>query len=832
MRGISFLNPKATKLAFLLLMAGLGFARVTLPAVAEGTQAGTNISNTATATYVDPNDPNTPINSTSNPVVVVVAEVAGITVTASGTTFKADANTDNKINSGDTLYYTYRVTNVGNDTTQFRIPNLAAITGPATLNGSLEYSNDGGNTWITINTTAAPATEVTTPAKAPGEFVLVRVPVTIAPGAQSGNVITVTLGNTPGNAQNQPRSADGGDVHTVDAPNGTSGEVDGAPVNGVREASDGQQVTVEDAIKAYSLATLLKVRSGYSDGGTPADIVGDTLTYDLSLRVENTDPTGNGLTPAPLLGTTVPGLTGTNVLVADAIPTGTELAVAPTPPTNWTVVYSVNDPTTIDANAATWTTTAPALNTVRRVGFVYNTAVRGAIATGTTVSGFQVTLRVATGATSPLTVANIAQMFGSSPNASNQPGAPVYDESGDDNPSNYSDDGTPLLGTDTNGDRIPDTLPDTSVDDGFANTPSAPEQGTDSGNNNTGSDSPASSGGGEANVFTIQVAQPSSLLNGPNGTPNAIGPDGTNATDFTNKSSLVPAGTLPNTLLNPQPVGFTNSLLNNGQSTGTVTLIPLPPLDPSHLPNGTTVTLTYGSSSATYTYNSATGFSLTAGSAISIPGVAANQSLNYGVEVDLPDSTPLSTEINRGFPVRIQAGIDTGGDATPEATNITIDRVYTGFLKLLKESRILTGNGPAPAAADTTFSVTQKSPLPGNWIEYRVTYSNISEPQSGTGNVILNAAQITITEDGVSGTNNWARDNDTNGVIDTSNVVGSAQDSGPSTITFFSGNPAIAPTSDQSGFTVNTDVTKYVNQVPGPVAPQQSRTFIFQRRVN
>ena len=46
-----------------------GFFQFVSPVLAEGTKAGTSISNTATATYEDPNDPNTTLNSTTNEVI-------------------------------------------------------------------------------------------------------------------------------------------------------------------------------------------------------------------------------------------------------------------------------------------------------------------------------------------------------------------------------------------------------------------------------------------------------------------------------------------------------------------------------------------------------------------------------------------------------------------------------------------------------------------------------------------------------------------------------------------------------------------------------------------
>ncbi|MEH2026381.1 beta strand repeat-containing protein [Nostoc sp.] len=813
------------------------------PVLADGTTAGTSISNTATATYEDPNNPGTTINATSNTVVVTVAEVAGITVTASGVTDNTTSPTNTTVQVGDLLIYTYNLTNVGNDPTKFHIPNQATTTGPGTVSGtlpnggtpnSLQYSTDGGQTWINV-----PQGGVDTPSVPVNGTVLVRVPVTVQAGAQANDIITVTLGNTPGDAQNQLRNPDGGDVFSVDNPdNSVTGEVSGTPVNGTREASATEQIKVGVTLKTYALATILKVRSGYNNAGTTA-ITDDKLTYDLSLRVESNDPTGQGITPAALTGTSIKvnTVTGNYILVSDAIPAGTDLAVAPTAPPGWQTVYTT-DPVTTNANTASWTTTAPAsLASVTRVGFINNPATITSIAPGTTVNGFSIQLAVESTATSPLTVANIAQLFGQTPTSN----LPVYDESGDQNPSNY--DGppgsmTPPAGTDTNGDGIPDTLPPASVDDGYINTPATPETGTDTGNNNSGTGT-----GGEANVFTVQAPIASALLNGPQNAPDATGPSGLTNDDFTNKSSLVPAGTAPGSTLDPQSVGFTNTVKNSGTDSGVLKIEPTPPVNIGDLPNNTKVTITYNSLSTVYTYNN--GVFTTPGTAITISNVAPGASINYGVEVDLPPGTQLSTDINRGFPVPITASIDnyttdtnadgikdSGNDNTFDSSNITIDRVYTGFLKLLKVSRVLQGTGPVVQGNDGTFSIAPKKPAPGNIIEYQIQYTNISDPQAGTGNVILNANKVVITEDGTQSPNNWALDNDASGQIDTSNIVGSAKDSGTATIQFFSGNPATNSGIDQTGTTVNTDVAKYVDTVTGAIAPGIQRTFTFQRKVN
>ncbi|MEH2185616.1 MAG: hypothetical protein V7K64_05460 [Nostoc sp.] len=820
------------------------FFQFLAPVLADGTTAGTSISNTATATYEDPNSPGTTINATSNTVVVTVAEVAGITVTASGVTDATSSPTNTTVQVGDLLIYTYNLTNVGNDPTKFHIPNQATTTGPGTVSGtlpnggtanSLQYSTDGGQTWTNV-----PQGGVDTPSVPVGGTVLVRVPVTVQAGAQTNDIITVTLGNTPGDAQNQLRSPDGGDVFTVDNPDGSVvGEVLGTPVNGTREASATEQIKVGLTVKTYALATILKIRSGYNNAGTTA-ITDDKLTYDLSLRVESNDPTGQGITPAALTGTSinVDGVASKYILVSDAIPAGTDLAVAPTAPPGWRTVYTTN-PVTTNANTASWTTTAPgSLASVTRIGFINNPATITSIAPGTTVNGFSIQLAVESTASSSLTIANIAQLFGQTPTNN----FPVYDESGDQNPSNY--DGspgsmTPPVGTDTNGDGVPDTLPPGNVDDGYINTPASPETGTDTGNNNSGAGT-----GGEANVFTVQAPVASAILNGPLNAPDATGPSGLTNDDFTNKSSLVPAGTPPGSTLDPQSVGFTNTVKNSGTDSGVLKIEPTPPAIPGDLPNNTKVTITYNSQSAVYTYNNGA-FTLTAGTAITIPNFAPNATLNYGVEVDLPPGTQLSTDISKGFPVPITASIDnyttdtnadgikdSGNDNIFDSSNITIDRVYTGFLKLLKTSRVLQGTGPVVQGNDGTFSIDPKKPAPGNIIEYQIQYTNISDPQSGTGNVILNANKVVITEDGTKSPNNWALDNDASGQIDTSNIVGSAKDSGTATIQFFSGNPATNSGIDQTGTTANTDVAKYIDSVTGAIAPGIQRTFTFQRKVN
>ena len=212
--------------------------------------------------------------------------------------------------------------------------------------------------------------------------------------------------------------------------------------------------------------------------------------------------------------------------------------------------------------------------------------------------------------------------------------------------------------------------------------------------------------------------------------------------------------------------------------------------------------------------------------------MAAGASISYTATVQLPANTPLSTDTSKGFPIPILANVDANGNGTPdvgEPSNTTIDRLYTGFLRVTKLARTVAADGTpiqSYSAGPSSANI-----VPGNFIDYQITYTNVSSAPAGAGNTVLNAGSAVIVEDGTAGGNNWALDQDGNGILDTSNVIGSAVDSGGGVITYYNGSPPAAGT-DRAGTTAATDVTKYVDTISGSLAPGTSRTFTFRRRIN
>ncbi|MBW4600101.1 MAG: hypothetical protein KME29_10960 [Calothrix sp. FI2-JRJ7] len=794
------------------------------PVLAQ-TAAGSDIKNSATATF---SDGTTTYNATSNEVIIKVAEVAGVTVTA-------QTPSVTNPNSNDTLYVDFVITNTGNDPTEFFIPGTATLNsttpGAFTINGPLKI--------VAVNGTNLPGNGVDVPnagdttgnllpsngsippnlGAANTGKITVRVPVKVTNAAVQGNSVTVSLGNTATpNTDNQDRSADidGNDVNTQDNADGATGETDGVPSNGVREAmATSTAITVNARQQAF--AAVLKAVSSYNRSGTPNVLTDDILTYGLALKVEaNPTPLPGGLVTSDLYGTDInlDGAATPRVLVSDAIPTGMQLGQtsAIVAPTDWTPVYTTS-PLSLTAEKAIWVTTRPA-GVITRIGFVYNAATTPTatpIAKGTTVQGFSFAVTPQT-SFSGGQVANIAQVFGQS-----QPGAPVpgaatqivYDESGDQSSNNGLGGNNPDPLT-TGG----ATVPNGGISNGVAD-PSAdgtdPGTGTDPTAGNTNQGSTTDPDGGDDTVYNIALTP----LNGPDNQPGATGPTDNND-DFTNKSIVVAPNTSPSAILTDAetpPITFNNTVQNTSGGSQVISLVPTPPTNSGDLIDGTKVTITdpTTNTSVIYTYTAAGGFTTTAPDPVRIT-VPAGANANYTVTVDLPAAPQLV-----GYPVPITAFVDVNGDDSPvgEPGNVTIDRVYTNYLKLEKKARMLEESGTPVAGTAGNFTTDQTAlgaaATPGRIIEYQITYTNISTT-GGSNSVILPANNLVITEDGDAGNNTWFAKT-TDPTYPTAGGNGSAVGAGTINVTVTSG-----------------DIEIYTNTIE-TVAPQGNGTFTFRRKI-
>jgi uncharacterized repeat protein (TIGR01451 family) len=256
------------RLVLVSSIATMGSMNLLTAIVAAPLTADIQIKNTAAGSFVDEDSPSgvAPTVVESNEVVVTVAEVAGIDLSidrlpaeAPASVPLAGANQGNgTIGAGDVVYFYYKLTNTGNDPTQFFIPGTPTI---ATTDGSFSPSNPISIVAYDVDgngITAPIAVDITVPtggqrtgASTVGGTdgllgingsipangtVTIRVPIKIATTA--GSTISVKLGDTgAGTAQNQLYASGTGAIYTIDNPNVTPGDPDGAPINGDRESS-------------------------------------------------------------------------------------------------------------------------------------------------------------------------------------------------------------------------------------------------------------------------------------------------------------------------------------------------------------------------------------------------------------------------------------------------------------------------------------------------------------------------------------------------------------------------------------------------------------------
>lgn len=295
------------------------------------------------------------------------------------------------------------------------------------------------------------------------------------------------------------------------------------------------------------------------------------------------------------------------------------------------------------------------------------------------------------------------------------------------------------------------------------------------GDNNADFDEPKSGidppNGTQGNQQRTNLTAVGSVLVGPSGAPAAVGPTDNND-DYSNKSvntgiaGVAPAGvtTAAGTLV------YVNTIQNTGNANDTFTI------DAPTVPAGFTVEVsTDGGGSYT---------TVSGGGSVSL-AIAFGASANISVRITEPAGNTVLT----GYDTIIRA---TSGN-TPAANNRTIDRLYTGFVRLDKAFTVSNGTGVGGAT----------DAVPGAVITYNITYTNVSTSNGDANCVKLTASNVVITEDGLAAPNNWG------------------------TYTTNSGSPS----DTGSGVVVTVSATKYTDTIAS-LAPGASAVFTFMRSIN
>ena len=308
----------------------------------------------------------------------------------------------------------------------------------------------------------------------------------------------------------------------------------------------------------------------------------------------------------------------------------------------------------------------------------------------------------------------------------------------------------------------------------FVNAAITDQSGDTTSNNGDGNanfDEGTVAGAGHGVIQITTLVQVGSVLIGPMGAPGATGPTDQH-NDYTNKSvntgiaGVAPGGT---TTASGQLV-YVNTIQNTGNANDTYTL------DAPTVPAGFTVEI---STDGGNTYTTVSG-----GGSVSL-AIGFGASANIHVRI----TAPAGQQILTGFDTAVRAT----STVTPAANNKTIDRLYTGFVRLDKGHSI---SNPTSVGGAT-------DPVPGAVITFTITYTNVSTSNGDATCVKLTANNLVITEDGLAAPSTW-------GTYTTNS--GSPSDSG-------------------SGAVVTVSATKYTDTVSS-LAPGATGTFTFKRVIN
>jgi hypothetical protein len=633
------------------------FCALCLPVTAQ-TPGGTTISNQASATYSDGTNS---YSTVSNTVTVTVSNVSGLVITP-------DAGSNPTVVPGQTgVLYNFTVTNTGNFTDKVHFLASGAsvrVNGPGSISAAVIDVDNSGTINAGDTDILAGAVDSADILQNGNIHVLVQVNVSgLATAGQSVEVVLGDADNVGPAFDNEAADSSANEVRTVSA----------SSVNGLREARGNIAASV---VTDSQLQLTLTAPAG------PVNL-GSDITY--TWQVAN--PGARDVSGVTLNAST-------QVYIIAPIPARTVLTAGQSFPAG--TLYTTSALSTAPLSA-TWSSSAPPLNTVTRIAF----PVGATLAAGASSSAINMIVTVNMGINASIPIDQIGDTFGV-----NSINAPITDQSGDATPNN--------------GDG------NANFDEGYV----------------------AGAGHGVIQQTTLtQVAYP---LLGPAGAPGAAGPTDQND-DYTNKSTN-PGNIAPgnNTTASAQLV-YVNTLQNNGNANDTYTL------DAPVVPAGFTVEIStnggasYTDVSSGGTVSLALSFGTSADIHVQVTVPAGQPVLNAFATTIRATSTIMPGSNNRtidraytGFihlskTASVANGTGVGGatDAVPGAI-ITYAITY---------ANISTSNGDADCVKLTASNlvITEDGLLaPNNWGSN--TTNSGSPSDSGSGVVVtVSATKYTDT---------------------------------------------------------------------------------------
>ena len=259
------------KLFALLVAALILFGAV----MAQQTPAGTNISNQASASYID--SAGQPRITTSNQVITVVQQVYSFTITPNGNNENSPGQTKTALPGGQVIF-NYVVTNTGNGTDTINLSTVLGTSHNFNLLNPTIYLDANCNG----NLDAGETTPITS--------------VTLGMGQQACVIVTATI---PLNA--------------------TSGQY--GNLNLVGTSAGSLSVTDNDNWARAVVSTQAILTAFKSASPTGPVTPGSTITYTIS---------GSNTGGSAASGVSVSGLTGSGILIRDTIPNGLVVSAMPT----------------------------------------------------------------------------------------------------------------------------------------------------------------------------------------------------------------------------------------------------------------------------------------------------------------------------------------------------------------------------------------------------------------------------------------------------------------------------------------------------------------------